>query len=218
MPLLFNLYTILSISRGPGSPLSKGLYKPRNGRDLSCCSSHYHKVCKLRPSSMKPQELPCWEGWYKHLTGPISCRWFNKDCMGEGIDLAQTSPFFRRTSVGAYMAALTLQPFAEGNLLGSWVLRKLHRGWEAQCCPEMQPCSTNCWAQQSSPLLLVSASLGKTTGAAITQVGQWHTEAQLLLWLPHLVCGANRIFDVLLGCYGVREHDIETERHRPPMP
>lgn len=26
------------------------------------------------------------------------------------------------------MAALTLQPFAEGNLLGSWISRKLFRG------------------------------------------------------------------------------------------
>ena len=46
------------------------------------------------------------------------------------------------------MAALTLQSSAEGNLLGSWVSRKLLCGWEAQCCPETQPCSTDRWAVQ----------------------------------------------------------------------
>lgn len=74
-------------------------------------------------------------------------------------------------------------------------------------------------AEVGSPLLPENASLGETTGAATTQAGQRHTEAKLLLWLPHLVCGANRIFNVLLGCYGVRgKRGTETERHRPPVP
>ena len=42
--------------------------------------------------------------------GPFCADDFNKDCMGEGTDLAQASPFFRRTSAGPQMAALTLQP------------------------------------------------------------------------------------------------------------
>lgn len=33
---------------------------------------------------------------------------------------------------------------------------------------------------------------------------QRSSSTQLLLCLPHLVCGANRIFNVLLGCYGAR--------------
>jgi len=73
-------------------------------------------------------------------------------------------------------------------------------------------------AEVGSPLLLENTSLGETTGAAITQAGQQHTEAKLLLWLLHLVCGANRIFNVLLGCYEARgKHGTETERHRPPV-
>lgn len=73
-------------------------------------------------------------------------------------------------------------------------------------------------AEVGSPLLLKNASLGETTGAAITQAGQRHTEAKLLLCLPRLVCRANRIFNILLGCYGARgERGTETERHRPPV-
>lgn len=115
------------------------------------------------------------------------------------------------------MAALTLQPFAEGNPQGSWVSRKLLRRWGGTVLPRNttllhRPLGS---AEVGSPLLLENTSLGEVTGAAITPAGQRHTEAKLLLWLPHLVCGANRIFNVLLGCYGARgELGTETERHR----
>lgn len=111
MPLLFNLYMILCISRVPGSCWAKGCTNPEmegflhlvNQSGLVACTSapfqcgtNIYRVAPAtttRSVSSGPQEFPCRGSCLKHWMGAILYRWFNKHYVGEGTDLAETSPF-----------------------------------------------------------------------------------------------------------------------------
>lgn len=98
--------------------------------------------------------------------------------MGEGTDLAETSPFseeqVEELRCSTHPAALCRGEPA-GKMAAKEALPRV-RG-----CPDMESCYMDCWAMQAIFCWRTPPfSPGGTTGVTIKQAGQWHTEAELL--------------------------------------